>query len=523
MGICGGSGQTQSFTHRHQSLSTGINGTSESKSPRGVGEYRHRLVFPPGAVTVNLIDVEGRLFGRINIIDALVVLLVAAVVVAGVALIGAFDSSDRTMRYATIELGEQPGYLAQQITPGDEMTVPGQPDNLTVTDVYVGPGADGNATVIVRAAVVGQAISTEDGRSRVEFAGESLRVGRSLTLETTEYEVSGRIIDLSSEGSTLPTGDMQVLVNTNLTPTAVAQLQEADTGMIGGRQVGQITSVTVLPSSDPDLQPVMVGLEVPTIERRGSHWFGSERLRIGAPVTFDTGTYSFEGDITTIGLDAPRLQETPVVLAVTLDSSTAEEITTGDSYRIGNRQIASVESVTVYGTDSVDRRRVLLGVTLTTLERSERRYFGDVPVRRGVEIPLRTDSYSIEGEIVRRGTIDELGDPVTRTITVKLENVTPDRADRIEVGLREHLRDQTHATVVAVDRSPTPVILESEDGNIHLRDHPRNQDLELTVDISARSVSDGIRFKGSPVREGDTVALDLGRTVVQGEVIRIDE
>ena len=40
-----------------------------------------------GGVSVELIDKNGRLFGRINIIDVLVLLLIGAVVVAGAAFV----------------------------------------------------------------------------------------------------------------------------------------------------------------------------------------------------------------------------------------------------------------------------------------------------------------------------------------------------------------------------------------------------------------------------------------------------
>ena len=49
---------------------------------------------------MELIDERGRLFGRVNVVDALVVLLVAAVVVAGVALVaGGSEGRIETTRY----------------------------------------------------------------------------------------------------------------------------------------------------------------------------------------------------------------------------------------------------------------------------------------------------------------------------------------------------------------------------------------------------------------------------------------
>jgi len=57
-----------------------------------------------------IIDDEGRLFGAVNIIDALVVLFVVAVIVAGVALVFGGDPEpepDIDSTYATLDLGTQ--------------------------------------------------------------------------------------------------------------------------------------------------------------------------------------------------------------------------------------------------------------------------------------------------------------------------------------------------------------------------------------------------------------------------------
>ena len=61
-----------------------------------------------------IIDDEGKLFGLINVVDALVVLVVLAIVVAGIALIAVPGSEDT--RYATVDMGTQPDHVAGQIT-----------------------------------------------------------------------------------------------------------------------------------------------------------------------------------------------------------------------------------------------------------------------------------------------------------------------------------------------------------------------------------------------------------------------
>ncbi len=117
---------------------------------------------------MSLIDEDGNLFGVVNVVDALAIVLLVAVVVAGVAVVSggemgvdvvaalagtlllvvvvagvAVVSGDATTaetRYATVELGEQPAYVVDRLEAGDVATLE-DGDVATVTDVHVPPTA----------------------------------------------------------------------------------------------------------------------------------------------------------------------------------------------------------------------------------------------------------------------------------------------------------------------------------------------------------------------------------------------
>ena len=70
-----------------------------------------------------IIDEEGRLFGTVNIIDALVVLFVIAIAVAGVALVtgGSGDTdtdAEPVTRTIVFQTTDQPEYVANAIQEG---------------------------------------------------------------------------------------------------------------------------------------------------------------------------------------------------------------------------------------------------------------------------------------------------------------------------------------------------------------------------------------------------------------------
>ncbi|USZ71507.1 DUF4330 family protein [Natronosalvus halobius] len=375
---------------------------------------------------MELIDDEGNLFGRVNVVDALVVLVLLAVVVAGLAVVGVLtgDAEPET-RYATIDLGTQSEHVAEQISEGDVMYLEGSSDNLTVTDVYrsaPGGGEDraGGASVVIRAELNGQLVEDDQRDDRVfQFDGERLHVGQTVTIDTLDYTTEGEVRSVGGEETSLPVNETQLVLET-IVPTA-----------------------------------------------------------------------------------------------------TADEIAEGDTYRVAGDTVATVETVQTH-VASDDQRRVVVGLTARTIDTGSGPTLGSQRVVLGSTIPVRTDAYEITGNVTRRGALDESGEETTVSVTAKIDNVRPEVANGLEAGMTETERGETVATIDAVGSEPASVILESEDGNIYERDHPRNLDLTLELTLEGRETESGLRFHGEPLREGETIVLDFGTVIVTAEVTDLD-
>lgn len=369
---------------------------------------------------MELIDEDGNLFGRVNVIDALVVLFVLAVLVAGVALLGVFDDQETETRYATIDLGEQPDYVIDRVEEGDVVEHEGTADNITITDTYKYETEESDAAVI-QVEVNGERIVEEDGEDRFEYLGEPLQIGRELTIDTDAYQV--------------------------------------------------------------------------------------------------------EGTITEAAVDRPELniEETQVLIETSIPATTADEIAEGDERIVGGTTISEVESVSSYGTEDSDQRRVFIGATLLTRSDGNTPLFGEEPIRPGGSVRIAGSGYDVSGDVVRRGTTDLPGEASTTTVTLVRENVEPTEANNIREGLTETNSEGTIAEVQSVDSEPAETVLTSEDGDIFLREHPRNRDLTIDVELQTRDVDGSIWFKGDTIQEGDSVAFDLGSTTLAGEIDTIDE
>ncbi|WP_252699112.1 DUF4330 family protein [Natronosalvus vescus] len=374
---------------------------------------------------MSIIDDEGNLFGVVNVIDALAVLLILAVLVVGVAVVGVmWSDGEPETRYATIDLGEQPDYVADRIEPGDRMAVEGYDQNVTITDVYVtstpdDDNADAGPSIVVRAAVDGELIENDHGRLEFTHAGDRFRAGNELTLDMLEYTATGVVTTIDQEGDTLDT------------------------------------------------------------------------------------------------------QTTTVLLESTLPASTADAIQVDDEFGVAGHTFATVTEVRTYAVGS-DQRRVQVGLELETITRGSTPHFAGNSVAIGSDLSITAGEYAFTGDVIRIGSLQEAGDIDETTVELKLENVNPDLADSLEAGMTETERGETVATVQSVESQPAEVVLESEDGNIYLREHPKNMDVRLVVDVQTVETESGLRFKGDSLREGNTIHLDFGSISVDGMVTTID-
>jgi hypothetical protein len=372
--------------------------------------------------SIGFIDDEGRLFGAVNVIDALVVLLLLAVLLASLALVNLFGGNQAETRYATVALGEQPEFVAEQISAGDQVPVENAASNLSVTDVYVGPGPTGNATVYARVELKGVLIESEQFGGQVfEFADEPVRWGRSLSLDTADYSVSGSVIDVATEGAELQTAQTAVVVQTGTT------------------------------------------------------------------------------------------------------DDTADVVSVGDEYRLADQRIATVETLDIGPTGNPNNRRLRIGLTLKTIQIGDTVRFGSRPVRVGTTVPLAGGDYSLGTRVVQTGSSQLRGDRVTTEAVVKLANVQPEIADSIREGMTEGSGGSVTAEITEKRTEPAVVILTSEDGDIFQREHPRNEDVYLTVDLRTRETPTGLRFHGNRLQTGTTVVLDLGSVTVTGQVTELND
>jgi hypothetical protein len=209
---------------------------------------------------------------------------------------------------------------------------------------------------------------------------------------------------------------------------------------------------------------------------------------------------------------------TPVVVQTNLSPERLEALQAGDELTLEGETVATVASVTAHPRNNDDSVRAVVGLRLRTITEQDRPVYGASPVVIGREIGIRTGDSEFEAVVTATNRAELLGEPTDATVTVSLEDVSPTVAEQLEAGLDERHRGAT-ATVEAVQSEPATVVTTTDDGRLVEAAHPRNRDVTLTLDVTARRAGDELQFHGRPLGVGSGVTLDFERVDVRGTVV----
>ncbi len=279
-----------------------------------------------------------------------------------------------------------------------------------------------------------------------------------------------------------------------------------------------ITDVYFTPQDESTRAVVRAELSAPasgeTIQYNGAP------PRYGRQLEILTETYSTTGTIRDVGGGSElTTTETEVVVKADLSETDARRLSTGQPIRVQGREVATIESVTAYGTNNPDKKTVFLGLTLQSVAYGEQQAFGETTIRPGASLSLPTKAGLVKGEITRVGSTAQRGQPATRDVKLHLSNVSPLLANGISPGMTESFGGETVARISAVQRQNATIVTRGQNREIYERAHPRNQDVTFTTNLSVRETDTGVTFKGQTLQQGRVVTLDLGTVTVKATVI----
>ena len=452
---------------------------------------------------MQILDSEGKLFGYVNIIDALVVLFVVAVLAAGIALVAGGDApqSSASAEFATITIGPVSEDTASRLMETDSMSLAGTDQTLNVSDAVQtpDPSRDG-AFVFVR-------VRTLDAADSASLAGE-------VAVSTGQLNVNGSV-DAFGNQSSIQTQASAVTLETTVSDQVATSLSQGDTFELAGDTVGTVTDVRLLGEQDGNRR-LRVALDVTAVRNGGTLRFARQPLRLGSSLPFRTDSYGFSGEVVSQSGGIPTAETVTVRAETAVQNSVADSVTAGDTYRVNDRTLAEINSVTAYSVAGSDRQQLSMTLSLETMLEDGTPQFLGTPVRIGSTVPFETSSYQFTGTVVSQNS-SMAGTLVDATLEVRWENVSPELANAVTPGMAEQHRGAS-ATITDVEREPATVITRSESGDIFAREHPVNEDVTLTVSARTTRQNGRLTFHGQQVQTGDPVVLDFGSVTVRGTV-----
>jgi len=379
--------------------------------------------------------------------------------------------------------------------------------------VYLTPQGD-QTRVILRATIEGP--TSDDSLS---YADAPPRLGRPLAIATSRYEVNGQIRAVGGDNS-LNKEMTTVVLRDTMTAAETRDVTAGDEIRLGGRTVATVEDVAAYATQNASQQTVFIEANLETYTQQGRQRFGDTQVRPGQSITLSASEYTIDGRLEQVG---SGLQPTTsdVLIETTVDAETADSIATGDVATVAGHETATVETVTTYETQNPDRKRVLAGLTLTTLEDSDRQRFGNVFVQRGNNISISTDTYDLSGDIKRVGTLEPRGPLGSRTVTLRMTDVREDMASAINPGMTETSRNETIARISRVSTEPSVIITRGDNGSVNVVDHPFLRDVTITAELQVRETTNGVQFKGESIQQGSSVVINLGTVTIEADVVSV--
>ncbi|MDZ7746833.1 MAG: hypothetical protein U5K28_10090 [Halobacteriales archaeon] len=122
-------------------------------------------------------------------------------------------------------------------------------------------------------------------------------------------------------------------------------------------------------------------------------------VRYGSVFSVTTPKYQRNGNVIGIGRNE-SIPTTPVAATLTANVSTAvaDEVETGDEYRLAGQTVATVQDVTRTQTGD-EQVRLTVRAEFVARETASGPVYGDAPIRVGRQLTIATDRYQFVGEV----------------------------------------------------------------------------------------------------------------------------
>jgi len=253
---------------------------------------------------MGIVDEEGRLFGVVNVIDLMVVVVVLATLVSGTVFVLADDPEPPEQRYLTVVLDERPGGSVPTLD-SDSAAMPDGPVQIgrtdgRITDTYIAPTGDSGFVTVARIRVdVSASVADRTTDRRLVAGDETYLVGQEVDLTAGEADYTGYIHSVGRSGSDLSVRTVNATVVARLPPSVADRIQADDIQRVAGREIAQVTAVDRQPTAGERTR-VEATVSLRVLVTADGPLYGTQYVRPGAEVRVAPNDYEFTGTVTEV-------------------------------------------------------------------------------------------------------------------------------------------------------------------------------------------------------------------------------
>lgn len=265
---------------------------------------------------MQIIDSEGRLFGYVNVIDALVLLFVLAVLVAGVALVtgsgGQSNQAEAATENVTVQVGANVSEpVAGHVNVGDQYTV-GQRTVAEVESVAAYPIAGSSKQRLVTSLTLRTSVT--DGQR--QFLGNPVRIDSTVPFENASYRFNGTVLSVTDSRPGTPVDATLQVEWENVRPAVADAVSPGMSEQHRGADA-TITNIERSPATvvlrteggeifareHPVNEDVSLTVSVAARQTNGTLSFHGRPVQTGDTIVLDFGTVTVDGTVTGISVD----------------------------------------------------------------------------------------------------------------------------------------------------------------------------------------------------------------------------
>ncbi len=375
---------------------------------------------------MRIIDRNGKLFGKINIIDFLVVLFILLVLIIGARIIFFHKKS---ITYAAIQVcegrdskgnifncGKVPYFIGDAMEKGDVVKSFGKVI-AQIVDVDTEDKDESKKDVLIELEML-----TDVKKQGLYFRNQELRVNMPISFKTSKINIDGVITKLSSKriNITKPYTEKYVeIFFSNVPPEIFEVLSKGMKSMYNGKVVTEVIDFEAISGVGVN-KDVSIKAMLLVKYKEGGFWFEDQKLQVGAPIGLNIGDAYLKGKVMKI-FDEEKLEEKtriPMIVYVEMynkRSWVAEKIEVGakeeDSKgnllaEIINKEVsdAEIEVITesgeVYRKFSPLYKDIRLKVRIYVEKKDGQSLYHNKEVIIGVPILISLPDIEFEGVIV---------------------------------------------------------------------------------------------------------------------------